>query len=368
MRTKNLLVDSRKNFFAGHTQSNKGEVTSQTEVDVERTGLRVHASSKHEIDNFKSLREFVSVIDNTVIEDLSAQSNRRLGTVFINLRHVKVIHEEDEFLTCWGTIDLTNTFLNSRLQEDLESLRVGVGVEVNAGGLDKLGVNISEIVLKDGGLTSTSLTNVKHTSSGDQMHVKQELLTSGFGSRNNEVNEKTIEVGVVAADLLLPVNPVAGHRVEEVVVNSADFGELDLLGHTLEVVGERNLLIINQSSAERPNHTKDKEAFVDKFNLIFVTFFSKFLEMFNLLLVSIKSVVKHVNNSGQGDNVTHVSHRSDSFFVMDIIKELIANVVGLSQSKLTGGSFILGLESVHPRVIEWLPTNIKIVNKEYTTS
>lgn len=114
----------------------------------------------------------------------------------------------------------------------------------------KLGVNFSEVILKDSGLTSTGLADEEHTSSGDQMHIDQELLTSGFSSGNDKVNEQTIVSWVVVLNFLLPVNPVAGHRVEEVVVDSADFGELDLRGHALKVVGEGDLLIINQRSTK----------------------------------------------------------------------------------------------------------------------
>jgi len=91
---EDLTEDSSKDVLFWNTESNHGEVTCETEVNVERTGLGVHAGDEHDVVDFFLVFEVVSVEHNLIVDDLADQANRRLGSVLVDLRHVKIVHEE----------------------------------------------------------------------------------------------------------------------------------------------------------------------------------------------------------------------------------------------------------------------------------
>ena len=62
--------------------------------------------------------------------------------------------------TGWSK-NLTRTLIDVTLENDLEGLRVSIRVEVHGGVDALLSIEGVEIILDDGGLTSTGGTNVK---------------------------------------------------------------------------------------------------------------------------------------------------------------------------------------------------------------
>jgi hypothetical protein len=71
-----LLINSGKNLTFGDTKTDHGEVTSETDIDVERAGLRVHATNEHDIVDFLLFFQVVTIENNSVINDLTDQTNR----------------------------------------------------------------------------------------------------------------------------------------------------------------------------------------------------------------------------------------------------------------------------------------------------
>jgi hypothetical protein len=55
----------------------------------------------------------VSVIDNTIINDLSDEADRGLGTILIKIWHVQVIEEVDKGLTWRRTECSTSSLINT---------------------------------------------------------------------------------------------------------------------------------------------------------------------------------------------------------------------------------------------------------------
>jgi len=63
-------------------------MSSQTEINVERSGLWILASGEHDIDKEFLFFEMVSVIDDTIIDDLSDEADWRLSSILIKEWHV----------------------------------------------------------------------------------------------------------------------------------------------------------------------------------------------------------------------------------------------------------------------------------------
>jgi len=75
VRVQDLEVDGVQNVTLSSQAGEEGQVTSETEVDIERTRLGVHASSEHDVNEVFLLFEMVTVIDDSVIDDLTEQTN-----------------------------------------------------------------------------------------------------------------------------------------------------------------------------------------------------------------------------------------------------------------------------------------------------
>ena len=87
-------------------------MTCETEVNVERTGLGVHAGDEHDVVDFFLVFEVVSVEHNLIVDDLADQADRRLGSVLVDLRHVEIVHEEHQNLATRRAVDLTGSLVD----------------------------------------------------------------------------------------------------------------------------------------------------------------------------------------------------------------------------------------------------------------
>lgn len=106
-------------------------MSGKSKIDVEGSRLGVHASSVHDVNEVLLLLKVVSIIDNTVVDDLSDEADWRLGSEPIKVRHVQIIHEVDECLTWWRSESSSGSLVHLRLNDNLECLGISVGVEVD---------------------------------------------------------------------------------------------------------------------------------------------------------------------------------------------------------------------------------------------
>ena len=97
----------------------------------------------------------VSVINNSIIDDLSHEANWRLCSIFIEEWHVEIIHEIDESLAWWWTVGLTSSLVYLGFNNDLKTFRVSVVVEVHGGVKSNFFVKSTEVILDNGGFTGT---------------------------------------------------------------------------------------------------------------------------------------------------------------------------------------------------------------------
>jgi len=196
MIIQDLEVNCFEDFFLSSEARNEGEMSRETEINNEGTGFWVHATGEHDIDQELLFFEMVSVINDTIIDDLSNQANWRLGTILIEVWHVEVIHEVDEGLAWWWTEGTSSSLVDLRFYDNLKCLRVGVRVEVDRGTDGGLLIQSGEVIPDDGGLTSTGGSNIDHTPSGLDVHVEEESLSGGLSSWDDKVAEKSIELCV----------------------------------------------------------------------------------------------------------------------------------------------------------------------------
>ena len=115
MLDEHLLVNSEEDFFFRDTKSNLSEVSSGSQVDIERTTLGVHACGEHNVLQDVLLLKMVSIEDDLVVDDLPDETQRRLSSVAINFWHVQIVHEEDQMTTCGGSEDFTGALVNVTL-------------------------------------------------------------------------------------------------------------------------------------------------------------------------------------------------------------------------------------------------------------
>jgi hypothetical protein len=143
-----------------------------------------------------------------IVNNLTDKANGRLGAISIKLRHVHVIHEEDEDLASRGAENATSSLVNVTFKNLLEGLRICVIVEIQSSSHGVIHVAIIEVILKNNSFTSTSITNEHHTLLGSAMDFDKELLASSFGSGYNKVVEKTIVSSVKLLATISPSSPV----------------------------------------------------------------------------------------------------------------------------------------------------------------
>ena len=191
MVVQDLMIDGGEDFFLSCKAGDHGEMSGKSHVDVERSRFWVLASGEHDINKEFLLFEMVSVIDNSIIDDLSDEADWRLGSIFIKIWHVKIIHEIDEGLRWWWTESSSGSLVNLGFNNNLKSFGVSVVVEVDSGAKGNLFVEGGEVILNVGGLTGTGGTDVKDTSSGVDVEVEKESLSGSFSGWNNHVLEKT---------------------------------------------------------------------------------------------------------------------------------------------------------------------------------
>jgi len=105
----------------------------------------------------------VSVINNTIVNDLSYKADWRLSTILIKVWHVQVIHEVDKGLAWWWSEGSSSSLIHLGLNHDLKCLRVGEGIEVDRGIQHNFLIQCGEVVHDDGGLTSSGRSDVDHS-------------------------------------------------------------------------------------------------------------------------------------------------------------------------------------------------------------
>jgi|TARA_B110000285_G_C15141731_1_gene631245 hypothetical protein len=160
-------------------------MSGQSHVNVERSRFWILASGEHDINEEFLLFEMVSVINDSIIDDLSHEADWRLGSIFIKEWHVEIIHEIDKSFTWWWTKGSSGSFVYLGFNNDLKSFGVSVVVEVDRGVKSNFFIEGTEVILNDGCFTGTGRTNVKHTSSGIDVKVKKESLSSCLSSWDN---------------------------------------------------------------------------------------------------------------------------------------------------------------------------------------
>jgi len=134
----------------------------------------------------------VTIKNNSIVNNLTNQTNWRLGSVLVNLGHVKIIHEEHQNFASWWTVDLTSSFINVRLNDSLKGFRVCVVVKVKSSANCLFKISVGEIIFKDNSLTSTSISDEHHTFFGYAVNIDKELLASRLCSWYDQVVEQTV--------------------------------------------------------------------------------------------------------------------------------------------------------------------------------
>lgn len=208
----------------------------------------------------------VSIIDKTIVDDLSDKANWRLCSILIKERHVEIIHEIDESLAWWWTESSTGSLVYLGFNNNLKRFRISVVIKVNGCVKGNIFVEGSEVILNDSGFTSTSGTNVKHASSMFDMKIKKESLSGSFSSWNNQVLEKTFIAAIKFCSLLIPMSPLGCQWIEEEIKALTMIWELNLC-HSFPRVREGKLIFIKRSTIS-PHTSENEECFIDLFDFI----------------------------------------------------------------------------------------------------
>ena len=319
-----LEVNGFKDFFLSSEARNEGEMSRETEINNEGSGFWVHASGEHDIDQEFLFFKMVSIINDTIIDDLSYQANWGLGTILIKIWHVKVIHEVDKDLTWWWTEGTSSSLVDLRFDDNLKCFGIGVRVEVDGSVDDAFLIKSGEVISDDSGLTSTGGSDIDHTFSGLDMHVEEESLSGGLGGWDDEAAEKSIELGVHWLYRLLPMLPVTFNWVEEVVEALTVIWELDL-GDSLELVTEGKLVLV-EGSTIGPHGSEDEETIIDVLDIILLVLLSQFLEVVVLGLDGMEIAIELIDNGGQTGDLSHIADWGNVGFMLQVVQELVVDV------------------------------------------
>lgn len=223
MVIKNLEVNSLEDISLGSEARDNGSMSGQSKIDDEGSRLGVHTSCEHDVNKKLLLLQMVSIIHEAVVNNLSDQANWRLGSVLIKVWHVVVIKEIDKGLTWWWSISSTSSLVNVRLKDNLEGSRVSVRVEVHGGSDGSLLVELGEVILDNGSLTSTSRSDVDHSLLSSDVDVQQEGLSGGLSGWYHKVREKTFVFGVELWSKGIPMFP---NSLDNIIVVIEDLSTL----------------------------------------------------------------------------------------------------------------------------------------------
>jgi len=86
-------------------------------------------------------------------------------------------------------------------------------------------------------------------------------------------------------------------------------------------------------------------------------------------LVRVELVNKSINDASKGLDVSHLANRGNLFFATHVINERVTHVLAHCKSEGIDSVVItLLLVLEHPRLKEWLPPDIRVIDEEYTTT
>lgn len=207
---------------------------------------------EHDINQLLLLLQVVSVVNNSVIKNLSEQTDWRLGSILVNIWHVQVIHEVDESFAWWWSVGSTSSLINLRHDDDLECFGISIVVEVDSSSDSTFSVKRAKVVVNDSCLTSTGRSNVEKTFSCSEMDSEKEGLSGCLSSWDYKVLEETFVVLVHSLDTLSPWLPVHLNWVVVVVEALSTFWELDL-GLSHESLAELVLVILVKRASVSPH-------------------------------------------------------------------------------------------------------------------
>ena len=343
---EHLGIDCRKDVLFGSTKHNLGEMTRGSQVDVEGTGLGVHAGGEHDVLEDVLFLEMLSVEDDLVVDNLSDQTQRRLSAVSVDGGHVEIVHEEDHVATGGGSENLTGTLVDVSLNYLLECLGVGVRVEVHGGVHALLGVKGVEVVLEDCGLASTGGTDVKETLFNRFVNIEQKVLSCSFNSGHDNVLEETIKVGIEGCNLLSPGLELKGCGAEVVVEDHTTFREFDL-AHGAHLTVEGNS-VFGKSGTEGPHEGESEETFIDNLLLLSpsVSIFFKTLDNFLVLLSLEELLVLVINDASKRLEGTHIASRGNLLTMFEVVQVVLITVLSKEESEGGDGNIILLLDLV----------------------
>ena len=87
---QNVGVDLFDDEVVRYGETKDTEMSLQSQLDIKRTRFWVQTRTEVQIDQFIVLFEALSIVNNSIVDDLSDQSNRRLSVVLIHIRHIDV--------------------------------------------------------------------------------------------------------------------------------------------------------------------------------------------------------------------------------------------------------------------------------------
>jgi hypothetical protein len=307
----------------------------------------------------------ISVVDELVINNLSNKRDRSLSEILISLGHVKIIQEVDQNFARWWTVVLTSLLNNLRFKQGLERFGISVGVERHTGAESSLSVDSGQEILNVGGLSSTSFTDVKHTLSGENMHVQEESLASGGRGRNDEVLVKTLIFLVHWRSDSVPSNPLGFDRIKVVVE------ALTIIRESFLVVGSHGVgegvLVFVETTSKTPHSGEDEEGIIDGLDLFLLVLLLEHFEVLKLGLISVEFLIEIIDDASNGSNFLHVARRSNVMFGQVAIHSTGRHVRLLGNLECSISDLIL-LILGQPRVEVSFPSDISDVYEQDTTS
>jgi hypothetical protein len=236
---------------------------NHVEVTEEAGGYSVSATTggsatSNELGVLDKLEEqLLNVPETTLINDLSEELTRRLGTVGLKLRHVNIIDEEDFA----GSENLRREqVLTLLVQITFECiLQVSTGSltrEVHKGGVNAL-IWGHKVILGNDGLTDTSFTWQKYVVTGCDEDSEKVLVLDCVVGGNEDIEEVEFRVVLEGWNLFLPGLETMISLFETVLVNVTlgEFGEM--LSHlATEEFSEHGAGGIVQVGTDGPHETE----------------------------------------------------------------------------------------------------------------
>mmetsp|Transcript_21123 Transcript_21123/g.39635 ORF Transcript_21123/g.39635 Transcript_21123/m.39635 type:complete len:344 (-) Transcript_21123:2669-3700(-) len=272
-----------------------------------------------------------------MVEQGQKQGDGLLGSVNVNLGHVHVVDEDDQFLASGRAVDATGPLVDIVLNVQLHVPTAGLATHIDGELGELLGIQALGVVLDGQGLGSSALSDVQDGLQGREF-LKHVRVEHALRSRNHDLVEVEWARLLVLDDLSFPVQPPVLLNVIVVVVH--ELVRHGLVGELLDEGVELDARVVDELSTDSPQEAVQEDVFGVRGGEITLSDSSDGGEE---AVEHAANLLGQINVADSDDLVELLSHLAVDQALQDVV-DTLDNVPIEELGELVGLDLILGVD------------------------